>query len=168
MFSLPEKTHLKNNKSAILEPEFVFEAINDLLDRHLIEICNEPPHVVNPLTVSVQNTGKKRLILDLRVVNKHVWKQSVKYEDIKIALTLIQKGDFMVKFDLTSAYHLVDIFEPHTEYLGFSWVDKGGNTIFYKFLVCHLDYLALVICLVSYADRYYENGVQRAYLSRCF
>lgn len=68
------------------------EAIQDLLDRGLVEICTEEPFVVNPLTVSVQHSGKKRLILDLREVNKHIWKQSVKYEDIKVAMAYLEQG----------------------------------------------------------------------------
>ena len=65
----------KNNRSALLEPEFVSEAIKDLLDRGLIRKCDYPPYMVNPLTISVPASGKKRLILDLREVNKHVWKE---------------------------------------------------------------------------------------------
>ena len=49
----------KNNKSAV--EEFVSEAITDLV--HLGTV-DDP--AVNPLTVSVQAIGKKRLILDLR------------------------------------------------------------------------------------------------------
>ena len=135
LFSQPCKTYCKNNKSALLEPEFVSEAITDLLDRALIEKCKDAPYVVNPLTVSAHSSGKKRLILDLRVVNKHLWKQSVKYEDIKIALAYLQQGFHMIRFDLTSAYHFIDLYYPHTDFMGFSWVDKEGNVVFYKFLV---------------------------------
>lgn len=135
LISLPSRTFCKNNRSALLEAEFVSGAIQELLDRALIEKCSNPPFIVNPLTVSVQSSGKKRLILDLRVVNKHVWKQSVKYEDIKVALAFLEKGFYMIKFDITSAYHFVEIFEPHTEFLGFSWADENGNTVYYKFLV---------------------------------
>ena len=41
----------------------------------------------------------------------------------------------MIKFDLTSAYHFVQIYEPHTKFLGFSWNDKGGNPVYYRFVV---------------------------------
>ena len=58
--------------------DFVDSAIQDLLDRGLIVTCEVQPTVVNPLTVSIHSNGKKRRILDLRVVNKHLWKQSVK------------------------------------------------------------------------------------------
>ncbi|MEW8544359.1 MAG: reverse transcriptase domain-containing protein [Candidatus Thiodiazotropha sp.] len=135
LFSLPPQYFSHNNRSAMSEQEFVSEAIKDLLDRSLIEECESPPRVVNPLTVSQQSSGKKRLILDLRIVNQHIWKQSVKYDDLKIALSYLQKGFHMIKFDITSAYHFIEIFPPHTEFLGFSWTDKDGKRRYYKFLV---------------------------------
>ena len=111
------------------ESSFVSEAILDL-DKSLIVKCKLWPCVVNPLTVSVQNSSKKRLILEL-----HIPKQSVKYDDLHIALSYLQKGFYMIKFDITSAYHFIEIFEPHTECLGFSWVNTSGETTYYEFLV---------------------------------
>ncbi|XP_053389358.1 uncharacterized protein LOC128552356 [Mercenaria mercenaria] len=133
-YSLPPRTFLNNNRSATSEFQFVSEAIQDLLDRYLIEKCADPPYIVNPLTVS-DNSSKKRLILDLRAVNNHIWKQSVKFEDLRIALSFLKKDFHMIKFDITSAYHFIEIYPPHTDYLGFSWVDKENNVVFYKFLV---------------------------------
>ena len=135
LLNKPNRIYCKNNRSSLLESEFVSEAIQDLLDRALIEKCSSPPFIVNPLTVAVHNSGKKRLILDLREVNKYLWKQPVKYEDIKVALAYLQKGYYQIKFDLTSAYHFIEIFKPHTDYLGFSWIDKNGQVQYYKFLV---------------------------------
>ena len=63
---------LKNNISALSNVEFVEEAISDLLMRGLAVKCDYLPHCVNPLSVSVQSCGKKRLILDLSLVNKHI------------------------------------------------------------------------------------------------
>ena len=56
-----------------------------------MRIVNEQPFVVNPLSVSIQPCIKKRLILDLRHVNKSLIKQSVKYEDWKIAMAYLRK-----------------------------------------------------------------------------
>jgi len=64
-----------------------------------------------------------------------VWKQSVKYEDLRLALTYVRHGGFMIKFDIHSAYHFVDIFPKHTTYLGFSFPDKDGKNCYYKFRV---------------------------------
>ena len=137
LYSMPSRTSCKNNRSALCEPEFVSEAIKDLLDRGLIEKCNpeKPPYIINPLTVSIQTSGKKRLILDLREVNKHVWKQKFKYEDINVALAFLEKGFHMIKFDITSAYHFIEVANFQTDLLGFGWVDKEGNPVYYKFLV---------------------------------
>ena len=78
-----------------------------------------PAPYVNPLSVSVQSSGKKRLILDLKFVNKHVWKQKVKFEDLKVALNYFDKGHFMFSFYIERGYLHVLIFPPHQTFLGF-------------------------------------------------
>ncbi|CAG2254074.1 unnamed protein product [Mytilus edulis] len=133
-YSTPPSICLKNNRSAIIHSEFVTEAIHDLLIRGLIEECEFQPRVVNPLTVSASDGRKKRLILDLRHVNKHLWKSSVKFEDVRIAMQFITNNSFCFQFDIVSAYHHVNIFMPHTEFLGFSWRHENTEK-WYKFLV---------------------------------
>ncbi|XP_071129462.1 uncharacterized protein [Mytilus edulis] len=133
-YSTPPSICLKNNRSAIIHSEFVTEAIHDLLIRGLIEVCEFQPCVVNPLTVSASDGRKKRLILDLRHVNKHLWKSSVKFEDVRIAMQFITNNSFCFQFDIVSAYHHVNIFMPHTEFLGFSWRHENTEK-WYKFLV---------------------------------
>jgi hypothetical protein len=76
-YDLPPTQSCKNNKSALNNHEFVSEAISELVKLGSVEICESPPHVINPLTVSIQKNGKKRLILDLRDVNKFIQKSSV-------------------------------------------------------------------------------------------
>ena len=59
-----ESSFSKNNASAFEHEEFVSETIRGLtLDGCILEVTSTP-HVVNPLSVNVGNTGKKRLILD--------------------------------------------------------------------------------------------------------
>ena len=72
-----------------------------------------PPWVVNPLSVSVQANGKKRLIVDLRYINKFLHKMHIKYEDWKTAMSYFVQGADMFSFDLKSGYHHVKIFEHH-------------------------------------------------------
>nr|XP_034335844.1 uncharacterized protein LOC105348263 isoform X2 [Crassostrea gigas] len=120
-YSLPQQSFSHNNKSALQEYVFVQGAIMELLENGLISEQNTEFLVTNPLSVSVNSSGKRRLILDLREVNKHVWKQSVKYDDIRSALMYTNKNSWCFKFDITSAYHHVDIFPDHRKYLGFSW-----------------------------------------------
>ena len=111
-----------NNKSALKFKDFVKEAIEELLlTNRVVEKLN-PPYVVNPLSVFVQADGKKRLILDLRHVNKYLIKWKVKYEDWKVALAFFQKDCYMVSFDLKSGYYHVEIHEDHQCF----W-DSAGN-----------------------------------------
>ena len=64
----PARTFMSNNKSAITHSEFVNGAITELLEsRRISEVDMADTHVVNPLIVSVQPSGKKRLIFDLSV-----------------------------------------------------------------------------------------------------
>ena len=54
----------------------------ELLGGNLVEKIISPPDIVNPLTVSVQANGEKRLILDLRHINLHVfYKRKFKCEN---------------------------------------------------------------------------------------
>lgn len=122
---MPCTNFQKNNNSFLMHREFVDTAISELLNQGLIEQCNTAPYIVNPLTVSVQSNNKKRLILDLRCVNLHVLRQSVKYEDIRTKLVYLKSNSFMFSFDLHSAYHHIEMFYPHTEFLRFSWIRDG-------------------------------------------
>lgn len=89
----PPVVHLKNNLSAKNHADFVNCAIQELLDAGCIEEYTIKPHCINPRTVSVNSSGKPRLILDLRHVNTFVEKLKVKFEGSKLALDYAKKGD---------------------------------------------------------------------------
>ena len=118
--TIPSGNVLNNNMSSLHYPKFVEETILELSHSYRVVEVQAPPYVVNPLSVSVRPNGKKRLILDLRYVNKHLIKQRVEYEDWKIALSYFQKGAFMISFDLQGSYHHIDIC-PDQTFLGFAW-----------------------------------------------
>ena len=88
-----------------------------------------PPHVVNPLSVSTKSE-KKRLILDLRYVNQHIYKEKVKFEDWKVATEFLSPEGYMFKFDIKKGYHHIDIFSDHQTFLGFSWFLEGKERYF--------------------------------------
>ena len=79
--------------------------------------------------------GKKRLILDLRYVNNHLFKNKIKFDDWNSFQNYLEgnKG-YLFKFDLKSGYHHVDIFEEHQTYLGFSW-EINQQTHYFVFTV---------------------------------
>ena len=129
----PEPCHLKNNKSSLENPNFVKQAIQELLDSGSIVESFSKPYVVNPLTVA-KNKEKCRLVLDLRHVNLHLWKDHITFEDWKVALDYYSKDCYMFDFDLKSGYHHIDINEQHQKYLGFCW-KYGDTNRYFKFTV---------------------------------
>ena len=132
----PDQMVQQNNNSAYRHKDFVQEAILELLsDNRITEVHKEHLHVINPLSVSVQASGKKRLILDLRQVNKRLVKQKFKFENHTHALAYFRMGCFLTKFDLKSGYHHVDIFPEHRKYLAFAWKFDDGRTRYFMFNV---------------------------------
>jgi hypothetical protein len=133
----PPNTFKKNNNSEEVHSEFVEEAINELLESNRIfeAPSRDDLHVISPLSVSVQPSGKRRLILDLRAVNACLYKRKVKFDDHKEALEYFTLNGFMTKFDLKSGYHHLDIFSQHRKYLRFCWTFKDGVQRFFHFNV---------------------------------
>lgn len=97
----PAGALFKNNHSALQHAEFVYEAILELVSTNrVVEVAKSHLKIINPLSVSVQNCGKKRLILDLRYVNQHVFKQRFKFEDWRVAQDFFEKGYFLLSLTL--------------------------------------------------------------------
>ena len=120
-WDVPSAYCSKNNLSAFKNFEFVENSIAELLESERIKQVSYKPVVLNPLSVSVQPNGKKRLILDLRYVNNRFTKKlRIKYDDWKIASLMFRKNGYMFSFDLKSGYHHIEIFQPHQTFLGFS------------------------------------------------
>ena len=133
--SMPPPQLFKNNGSAVNECVFVGGVILELLRDNRIEEVFSSPDIVNPLSVSVQSSGKKRLILDLRHINLHIYKQKFRCEDLHTIKNVFAKDFFVFSFDLKSGYHHVDIFPDHRKYLAFSWDFGKGHTRYFQFTV---------------------------------
>ena len=78
------------------ECEFVGDVSLELLRDNRIEEVFSPPDIVNPLSVSVQSSGKKRLILVLRHINLHIYKPKFRCEDLHTIKNVFFKGLFFV------------------------------------------------------------------------
>ena len=121
--STPSRHHYRNNVSAVKEADFVAEAILELLRDNRIEELFSPPDIINPLSASVQSSGKKR----------HVYKQKFKCEGLHTIRSAFYKEYFVFSFDLKSGYHHIDIFPDHRRYLAFSWDFGSGHTRYFQF-----------------------------------
>lgn len=98
--STPLPKRFSNNKSALAHHDFVTNAILELVANSAIVEVPSVPLVVSPLSVALNSSGKKRLILDLRYLNQHVWKEKFKFEDWRVFRNFLSKGGFMFSFDL--------------------------------------------------------------------
>ena len=127
---LPPRHEMTNHKSAFEEEAFVSGQIMELLSAGcVIETNHSDVHVISPLGV-VNNGSKKRMILDLRYVNKYLRIPKFKYEDIRTVRDIFSIGDWFFKFDYKSGYHHVDIIPSHQKFLGFSWTIQGQRKCF--------------------------------------
>jgi hypothetical protein len=61
--------------------EFVDQAISELVYSGCVHNAPFIPYVVSPLPVATNKSGKKRLILDLSVLNKFVKKHRLEYSN---------------------------------------------------------------------------------------
>ena len=120
----PCRMFLKNNKSAIINSDFVDKSVSELLASGCVKELPFTPFVVSLLSVATNKAGKQRLILDLSLLNKSVHKEKFKYEDWNVAIQLFSKGCYTFKFDLKNGYHHFDVCPQQQTYLGFSWGQK--------------------------------------------
>ena len=100
---------LTNNKSAIINSDFVDKSVSELLASGWVKEFFFTPFVVSPLSVATNKAGKQKLILDLSLLNKSVRKEKFKYEDWKVAIQLFSKGRYTFKFNLRNGYHHFDV-----------------------------------------------------------
>ncbi len=133
---LPPPFEAKNNKSATQEQQFVLHAVLELLENGFAKLTRTRPRVVNPITVSCPVNGKKRLIADMRHVNKFLKPQKFKLADIRAALPAIRQAEYLFSFDFHKAYYHVDLREDVQKFFGFSFVFKGQKYYAYYTIAC--------------------------------
>lgn len=119
--SVPDSKLFNNQRSALENAVFVSQSIVELLGHGCIKELVFPPNVCSPLVVVVSRAGKKRLVINLRYVNRFLSHTKFKYEDMRTALMFFEKDDFLCTFDLKSGYHHVDIHPSSQPFLGFQW-----------------------------------------------
>ena len=134
LLSLPDPFERANHKSAVVNKDFVSEAVRDLENNCCIAEVDGVPRVCSPLSVVTNSSGKKRLVIDLRYLNGYLLKEKFKYEDLRLAMLMFQKGDYLFSFDLKSGYHHVNIQKNYWQYLGFAW-DSGKGKKYFCFKV---------------------------------
>lgn len=92
-FTLLTSKHFEN-KSAMLNNNFVSDAVQDLVASVRVIQVHGKPYMCNPLS-GAKKHEKKRPILDLSFfLNNFIRKEKVKIEDMKIALQYFKRNCF--------------------------------------------------------------------------
>ena len=151
---LPDTFSMGNHNSALTHRKFVSDSITELLANRCIVKVAQKPYICSPLSVVANAEGKLRLVLNLKYLNQFLHKVKFKYEDIRVALLMFTKEDFLFKFDLKSGYHHLVIFEPHQKYLGFAW-EMGDELNYFVFTVLPFGLATACYAFTKLMQSYY-------------
>ena len=159
--------YLRNHPSAQSNSIFVSEAVQAGVDSGIIRQCSRADlRCILPLAVAVNHALKKRLIWDGRHVNANLIEVPFKMETLqREGRTLFSGCSWGGTFDISSAYHHVDMHKDSLPYLGFEWAGSffgfvvlpfGLSTaprIFTKVMHTSVSYLRWKGCkLLAYLD----------------
>ena len=128
--SRPQPSYTKNNRSALLDPSFVWNELRRLCLLGVMSEVEEKPLVVNALSVVFSN--KKRLVWDVRELNKLIDDEKLTLETLDDAAELLEKNFYGATSDLEAGYFQMGIAEEQKQLLGcaFENPDTGLTTYF--------------------------------------
>ena len=133
--TIPSSFYAPNNKSSLRNSRFVSQAISKLLKNNCIEELDQNPYCYNLLTVA--ESKKLRLVLDLRHVNIFIKQNKFWYENLTTLSEILSEGDYFTTFALSSGYHHTEIHPEHQKILGFESTFEDGSTKYFQFCVLH-------------------------------
>ena len=111
-----------NHQSACKNSLFIQESLSELCTTGCAVEVSARPIICSPLSVVENSSGKKRLVINLRHLNQFLWKQRFKYEDLRVAMLLLEKGDYM--FLLTLSLAITMLILPKS--IGSIWGSHGN------------------------------------------
>ena len=114
----PPSLYAPNNKSNLRNSRFISQAISKVLKNNCIEELDQKPYYCNSLTIA--ESRKLRLNLDLRHVNSFIKQNKFRYENITLHQKFwVKEINHFATFDLSSGYHHIEIHPEHRKYLRF-------------------------------------------------
>lgn len=147
-------------------------SVQKLLKLHAIEKC-EPTgdQFISSYFLREKQDHSHRFILNLKGLNIFIKKEHFKIEDIRTAINLLNRGDWMCKLDIKDAYLLIPIASEHKKYLRFIYQHQlyqftalpfgltSAPYIFTKVMKPLINWLRkLGIILVVYLDDFFIIG----------
>lgn len=112
---------INNGPFSKRESVFLESEIARLLLQGYIEVCDNKPLCVSPITCVPKKNGDFRLVTDLRFLNSHCEPPKFKYEDINSVIKITQPKDYMITADLKDGFHHIPVHKDHQLLLGFKF-----------------------------------------------
>ena len=111
-----------NYQLSYSDEAFVDDEIRQLLKKKAIEKAT-PNNVTicSPIGVVPKKNGKRRLIVDMRYLNRHVQAPRFRYEDTADLKNVVQQGDLTYSLDLEAGFHHVSVHPDSQHLLGIRW-----------------------------------------------
>ena len=133
-----EVIHLKNNKSAIRNMDFVVGKVEEWVKKGFVVPRADPGTYLNPLTVSekLQEDGslKKRLCLDLsRTLNPKLVEMTPQLDMLQDIKLFIEQNDFFAISDIASMYCNVKLAPEAYDLFCFS-IEINGKTMYFNYI----------------------------------
>ena len=111
------------------EQSHVDTAVMDMLSKGAVYKNKAKNLILSPIyTVPKKEKGKRRLVINLRWINRHLEAEHFKMTTIRDIKGMISKGGFMTKMDLKDCYWQVPVHERDQRFLSFRW--RGENYSF--------------------------------------
>ena len=118
-------TSMQTNYLPKEQTTFVHKEIERLLSIKAIQVT-QFRGFTSPIFLRKKSSGQWRLILNLKLLNKHLTPPHFKMEGIHCVQYMVTQGDYITKIDLKHAYLTVAVHMNSRKYLQFEW----NNTLY--------------------------------------
>lgn len=122
-----QKPPLTNLRQASLKmhdhapSKIMSQQISQLLAMRAITVNQFDSGYLSPILLREKSNGSHRLILNLKNLNYFVHSPKFRLISLRKVSQTIQKGDFMVKIDISNAYYHIPVSNSHRRYLSFTF-----------------------------------------------
>eukprot|EP01122_Echinamoeba_exundans_P007166 TRINITY_DN213_c0_g1_i6.p2 TRINITY_DN213_c0_g1~~TRINITY_DN213_c0_g1_i6.p2 ORF type:complete len:549 (+),score=20.96 TRINITY_DN213_c0_g1_i6:1731-3377(+) len=117
---LPKRVRIPNYVKSE-DQAFVTQELQRLVDQGALTEVQARPYLVLPIGVVPKKGGKRRLIHNLRYLNKFLAARKFKYEDISTIAEIVQEGDWMTVLDVQDGFYHISIHPASRWLLGLEW-----------------------------------------------